>query len=214
MASPQQAQEKSPSSTRPPDESLSSRLPRSLRGYDRAATDALFGELASRIAELERECAKLREEAAGLDADLARHREHEQLVSKTLLEATSHATTIREKAREEAELFLRKAREQAAERAAETERAERDRADAEHELARMRQLAHEMQQRLADFLTQTLQQLRPEPGTGEHRPAADSEEGLVRALEGALKQEGSDEPRSEGDALHPTGEITRPPQGT
>jgi hypothetical protein len=45
-----------------------------MRGYDRAATGELLGELASARAELERECGKLREQVTQLEADLARHR--------------------------------------------------------------------------------------------------------------------------------------------
>jgi cell division septum initiation protein DivIVA len=199
MASPLQAKGKDSSGAPPPDESLSSRLPRRRRGYDRDATEALLGELASKQAELERECGKLREQVAQLEADLAGHRRQEQLVSKTLLEASSHATTIREKAREEAELILRKASAELEDRAALTERAEREQADAERELLRLRQLAQEMQQGLAGFLTQTLAQLRPEarPATADQHPAAESEGALVSALEAALKQN-DDEPRSGG----------------
>ena len=212
MASTQQEQEKSPSAPAA-DETQSSRLPRSLNGYARAATDKLVAELATRIAELEGECAKLREQAVGLESELARHRQQEELVSKTLLEATSHATTIREKAREEAELFLRKARDQLGEHAAEMKRAERERADAEHELARVRQLAHETQQGLAGFLTQTLEQLRPEPEPGEPQPSGDGGEPILSALQERFKRD--DGVPTEDDALHPatTGEVTPPPRG-
>jgi septal ring factor EnvC (AmiA/AmiB activator) len=199
MALPPQETGENSSGAPPTAEALSSRdLPRSWRGYDLAATEELLGELASKHAELERECGKLREQVAQLEADLAGHQRQEQLVSKTLLEASSHATTIREKAREEAELILRKASAELGERAALTERAEREQADAERELLRLRQLAQEMQQDLAGFLTQTLAQLRPEagPGTGEQHRAADGE-GALSALEAALKQNG-DEPRSGG----------------
>jgi cell division initiation protein len=212
MASSQE-RGKGSSGAPPTDESLSSRLPRSRRGYDRTATDELLAELASKRAELEGECSKLRAQVAQLEADLAGHREQEQLVSKTLLEASSHATTIREKAREEAELILRKARERHGERAALTERAERERANVERELLRLRQLAQETQHRLAGFLTETLAQLRPEgeSETAELHQSADDEQALVSALETALNKDGA-EPRPGGDAVRPSTGAGAPPR--
>jgi hypothetical protein len=170
-------------------EGLWSHLPRSWRGYDRAATEALLGELVSKHAELERDCGKLREQAAKLEADLTRHRRQAQLMRKTLSEATSHATSIREKAREDAELILRKARAEQEKRAA---LAERERADSEREVVRLRKFAQELQHRLASFLTQTLEQLHPESPTpvGEAPPAGDVQGALVTALEAALKPDG------------------------
>ncbi len=191
---------------------LTDRLPRGMRGYNRAATDALFGEVASKHAELELECGELREQIAQLEADLSRHRKQEQLLSETLLGATSHATTIREKAREEAELILGKARAQLGERAAATERAERERAEAERELLRLRRLAEEMQRGLADFLTQALMQLGPsaEPGTAEPHPSDDADGGLVSTLAAALKP---DDERWPGDnGPRPRGGASAPPR--
>lgn len=155
----------------------------------------------------------MRQQVTELEADLAGHRGQEELVSKTLLEASSHATTIREKAREEAELLLRKARARLGERAALTERAERERADVEQELLRLRQLAQDMQRGLASFLTETLAQLRPEaePGTAELHPTGDPAEALVSALEAALKQDAA-EPRPGGDPLRPSSGAVAPPR--
>jgi cell division septum initiation protein DivIVA len=162
-------------------ESLWSLLPRSRRGYEPAATEMLFRELVSKHASLERECGKLREQAAALEADLARHRRQEQLVTTTLLEATSHATTIRQKAREEAESILRNAHVEKEERAKLAERIKRERSDAEQELVRLRELAQEVQAGLAAFLTQTLEQLRsngqsrvPDPERGAAQESIES----------------------------------------
>ena len=110
---------------------LSSRLPRSFDGYDCAATDLLLKEFAGKQAELERERDSLQQQIARLEADLARQRNPEQLLSKTLLSATSYAMRTREDARNEAELILKKARAEAAKRRAVAKRAQQDRNDAE-----------------------------------------------------------------------------------
>ena len=139
---------------------------------------------------------ELREDVAQLEDAFARLRQQEALISKTLLAATSHATTIREEARRQAELTLRKARAELEKQTALADRVERERADAERELTRLRELAQKMQSGLASFLTQTLEQLRPaaEKGAAELAPAAGGQEALVSALEAALKREG-EEPR-------------------
>jgi cell division initiation protein len=213
MALPFQERGTGSSGAPPTEESLSDSLPRSRRGYDRAATEELLGELASRHAELERECGTLRAHVAQLEADLATHREQEQLVSKALVEASSHATKIREKAREEAELILRKANARLGERAALTERAERERAEVEQELARLRQLAQDTQHGLASFLSQTLAQLRPEaePATAESHTAGEAEGTLVSALEDALEHD-RDQFRPGNDALPPSRRMFAPPR--
>ncbi len=209
----------------PPSEtSLASRLPGSWRGYDRTATDKLLGELTSKHAALEGECDQLRAEVARLGAELDRHREREQVVSNTLLEASSHATRIRENAREEAETIVHKARARSEEHAALAERAERQRADAEGELDRLRQLTQEMQRGLTSFLTQTLAKLEPEaepepepeaeaeaePGA-EPQPAGEAETGLDSALQAALKP-GEDDARSPRDGSQAPPNQPAPPQ--
>jgi hypothetical protein len=174
--------------TNGPAMSLSDRLPRSKHSYDcydPAATDELFAELTAKQAELE--------------AELARYRLQEQLVSKTLLSAMSYAMRIREDARREAELVLRKTRAETAKQAAAAERAERGRNDAERELLRLRQITQEMQAGLSTFLTAKLQQLESEaedeaqPKTEDGAPqppsAADIDQTLANALEAALQSE-------------------------
>ncbi len=176
---------------------LWSDLPRSMRGYESAATEALLSTLASKQADLERVCSALRDRATLLEADLAEHRRREQLVSKALLDATNHATMIRENAREEAESILRKAHAELENRAERAERAERDRAEADRELIRLRSLAEELKTGLARILSETIEQLHPEgESLDELRPEvagaldaarAGSREALVNALEGALR---------------------------
>ena len=177
---------------------LSSGLPRANRGYDRQTTDALLGELATKRSELERECAALRAHVAGLEAELARYRAQEQLVSKTLLSATSFAMKTREAVRREAELILSKTSAKALEHNAALERTAREREETERELLRLRQLTEEMQAGLASFLKTTLLQLGPEieaeqqlePEVVPNAPAAARvDQALANALQAAIPQE-------------------------
>ena len=195
-----------PASTHDSDVNLIGRLPRSLRGYDRAATGALFGEVASKQAELERECASLREQVTRLEGDLAHNRAQEQLVAKTLIAATSHATVIKEDARREAEEILSKAREEFDRRAARAERAERERVQAEHQLLRMRRLAQEMQTGLAGFLTRALDQLRPQEERATPEALQSGGNGAGGSLETELEQEVAElRPQGEDvEALRPS----------
>ena len=177
---------------------LASLLPRSMRGYDCAATDQLLAELGSRNAELERACVKLRERTTALEAELARHLRDEQVLSRSLLAATSHAMAMREGARKEAELILRKAREQAAKQ---SEQVVVERGDAEHELRRLRALTQDVEERLAGFLTEALERLRPKETTpGVQRADGEDQIALLRTLDAALKQEGHKLDESIGSA--------------
>jgi cell division septum initiation protein DivIVA len=148
-----------------------------------------WDELRGRIDELERE--------------LERYREHEQLVVKTLLSATTHATAIRESARREAELTLRKARAEAEKRKT---GAERERDDARNELLRLRRITEQMRRGLSAFLTAKVEELRLEideevPSSGQDQ---ELEAALGSALEGqtARAAEAGPEPAS-----HPWAEI-------
>jgi hypothetical protein len=183
---------------------LAGRLPRSMRGYDCAATDELLAQLGSRHAELERECVTLRERTAALDADLARRRRQEQVLSKSLLAASSQAMAIREEARREAALILRKARAELAKRAERAERVERERADAELQLLRLRALTEEIQQGLASLLTGTLELLRTGiEKTAEGPAGVEDQLALLRTLDAALKREGGQPSPSSADVASP-----------
>lgn len=85
-------------------------LPRRLRGYDVEATDALIDELSAGRRRLESECVVLRQQVANLEAALDRVR---QRVSKALIAASTHARVVHDRAQQEAELILRRARAQA-----------------------------------------------------------------------------------------------------
>ena len=94
-----------------------------------------------------------------LERELERHREHEQLAVKTLRSATSHAIAIRESARREAELTLRKARAEAEKRKIVSER---ERVDAKNELLRLHRITEQMRRGLSEFLTAKVEELRLE----------------------------------------------------
>ena len=117
-----------------------------------------------------------------LDGELERHRSQEQLLVKTLLSATSHATAIRESARKEAELTLRKARVEAEKLKA---GAERDRDDARREMLRLRRITEQMRSGLSAFLTAKVEELRLETAEGA-MPSGEEDE-LEAALGSALE---------------------------
>jgi len=125
---------------------------------------------------------ELRSRIDQLEGELERHRQHEQLVVKTLLSATSHATAIRESARRDAELTLRKARTEAEKRKA---GAERERDDARRELLRLRRITEQMRRGLSAFLTAKVEELRLE--TEEELPASGQNAGLEAALGSAIE---------------------------
>lgn len=116
-----------------------------------------------------------------LEADLSRFREKEQLLVSTLLSANSHATAIRESARRDAELLLRKARAEAHKRNATVERA---RDEAEQELLRLRQITEQMRKGLSGFLTAKLEELQVE--AEDETPTAQPNADLETALDGAV----------------------------
>jgi cell division septum initiation protein DivIVA len=129
-------------------------------------------ELGTRIDQLERE--------------LDRYREDEQLAVKTLRSATSHAIAIRESARREAELTLRKARAEADK----TKRCiEREQRDARNELLRLRQVTEQMRRGLTAFLTAKVEELRLE--SEEELPTSGPNEELDAALGSVVEARGS-----------------------
>jgi cell division septum initiation protein DivIVA len=137
-----------------------------------------------------------------LEGELEQYREHEELVIKTLISATSHATAIRESARREAELTLRKARAEAEKRKA---GAERERDDARNELLRLRRITEQMRSGLSAFLTAQVEELRLET---EEEPASGQNQELEAALGSAL--EGQTARAAEAGlepASHPRAEV-------
>jgi cell division septum initiation protein DivIVA len=102
---------------------------------------------------------ELRQRIDELEGELERYRKQERLVVDTVLSATVHATVIRESARRDAQLTLRKARAEAVKRTSTVEQ-ERDQAIAE--LLRLRRITEQMRSGLSAFLSATVEELRGE----------------------------------------------------
>lgn len=126
---------------------------------------------------------RLRRRIEELETELYSYRQREQLLVDTLLSAARHATAIRESARRDAELALRKARNEAAERR-DTAELERDRAMAE--LLRLRRITQRMRSGLSTFLAATVEELRREGVEDEQVARQNAELELQAALANVL----------------------------
>jgi cell division septum initiation protein DivIVA len=158
-----------------------------------------------------REREELLEKVRRLEEELERYRQHAQRTSKLFLSATSYAEWVRERARRDAELVLRKARARAEKTLGglehERERTEREllrlqaligetqktladleleRERTEPELVRLQALTGETRARLSAFLTAALQVLNAEveagQGDGSKSALADLQETLQKEL--------------------------------
>jgi cell division initiation protein len=140
---------------------------RSLRGYDRPATDALLTRIAESFEDVWRERADLRDELERLEGELARFRELEVLLRNTLVSAERSADELRAQAHREADVILDEARVKAREigGGAESER-ERVRAD----IRRLKNVEAEMRAEYRAFLVAALDRLE---GDTEEREAPD-----------------------------------------
>ncbi|HZG36574.1 MAG TPA: DivIVA domain-containing protein [Gaiellaceae bacterium] len=78
------------------------RLRKGLRGYRRAAVDALLVEIGASFEDVWRERADLADKVEALENDLRRHRELEELLRTTLVTAERSAAEMRDQARREA----------------------------------------------------------------------------------------------------------------
>ena len=86
------------------------RLGRGLLGYRRSATDRLLEEIVDSFEEVWRERAELQDVNERLESDIARYRDLETLLRKTLVTAERSAEELREHARREADVLLAEAR--------------------------------------------------------------------------------------------------------
>ena len=86
------------------------RLGRGLRGYRKAATDRLLEEIVDSFEEVWRERADLQDQNERLESDIARYRDLETLLRKTLVTAERSSEELREQARREADVVLAEAR--------------------------------------------------------------------------------------------------------
>jgi cell division initiation protein len=88
-------------------------LGRGVLGYRRSPTDRLLEEIAVSFEEVWRERAELQDTNERLESDIARHRDLEALLRKTLVTAERSAEELREQARREADVVLAEARAEA-----------------------------------------------------------------------------------------------------
>lgn len=112
----------------------------------------------------------LRAEVQRLEAELERYRSHAERTSKLFLSATNYAEWVRENARRDAELALRKARakvEKFEATAGALERTERELVRMQGELEGLQALTDETRARLSTFLAAGLQALNTEGAAGQ-----------------------------------------------
>ena len=101
-----------------------------------------------------------------LEMEVQRYREHAERTSRLFVSVTRYAEWVRENARRDSELALRKARtrvDKLNRTASELERTESELARARDELARLQALTDETRRGLSAFLTAGLQALSSEP---------------------------------------------------
>jgi cell division initiation protein len=86
------------------------KLGRGLTGYRRTATDRLLEEIVDSFEEVWRERADLQDKNERLESDIARYRDLETLLRKTLVTAERSAEELQEQARRQADVVLAEAR--------------------------------------------------------------------------------------------------------
>jgi cell division initiation protein len=82
------------------------KLARSPLGYDRGATDRLLEEIVESFEEVWRERADLEDKLERIESDIARYRDLETLLRKTLISAERSAQELKDQARREADVIL------------------------------------------------------------------------------------------------------------
>jgi cell division initiation protein len=85
------------------------KLGRGLWGYRRLPTDRLLEEVVESFEEVWRERADLQDRLERLESDLARYRDLETLLRKTLVSAERSAQELKDQARREADVLLSEA---------------------------------------------------------------------------------------------------------
>jgi cell division initiation protein len=86
------------------------KLRRGLTGYRRTATDRLLEEIVDSFEEVWRDRADLQDKNERLESDIARYRDLETLLRKTLVTAERSAEELQEQARRQADAVLAEAR--------------------------------------------------------------------------------------------------------
>ena len=85
------------------------KLERGLWGYNRGTTDRLLEEIVISFEEVGRERADLEDKLERLESDIARYRDLETLLRKTLVSAERSAQELKDQARREADVLLSEA---------------------------------------------------------------------------------------------------------
>ena len=136
----------------------------------------------------------LRAQVRRLETELERYRTHAERTSRLFLAVTDYATWIREQARHDAQLALRKANARAEKlmaTARELERTERELARRQTELERLEALTDQTRTRLSAFLTTGLEVLEAEVEAGPNDPGfgqGDLQKTLHKQLSEASEQ--------------------------
>src|ERR1700737_3270144 len=89
------------------------KLGRGLYGYRRTATDRLLEEIVESFEEVWRERADLEDKLERMESDIARYRDLETLLRKTLVSAERSAQELKDQARREADVILTEAHSEA-----------------------------------------------------------------------------------------------------
>jgi multidrug efflux pump subunit AcrA (membrane-fusion protein) len=134
-------------------------------GGVRATAPVLREDSLAEREELLRERAQLLARVHRLEAELDRHRARSERTSKLLLSATGYAEWVRERARRDAEVALRKATARAQKLVQTTrdlEETQNELVRLKDELTRLRSLTDETRARLSAFLTAGLQAINAE----------------------------------------------------
>ena len=130
----------------------------------------------------------LRAEVRRLEVELERYREHAERTSKLFLSATNYAEWVRNNARRDAELALRKARskvDKLEDSARALERTELELASQRDELARLQALTDATRARLSAFVTAGLQVLDADTEGGR----ADGRNPALHELQDTLQEQ-------------------------
>ena len=85
------------------------KLRRGFYGYRKAATDQLHEEIVESFEEVWRQRADLQDKLERMESDIARYRDLETLLRKTLVSAERSAQELKDQARREADVFLTEA---------------------------------------------------------------------------------------------------------
>ena len=85
------------------------KLGKSFWGYNRSTTDRLLEEIVVSFEEVWRERADLEDKLERLESDIARYRDLETLLRKTLVSAERSAQELKDQARREADVLLTEA---------------------------------------------------------------------------------------------------------